>query len=309
MEIGVKETEDIKFNPPLERSPEILGAMSMAVIKINKLYHALSRQVQLKPEQVIPESVLAFAISKNGIDFQRSGISVWPTPKSPDQLAVEDPTIVKAGDLYYVFHSAVHPKTAGEGVEVAIQMVTGKSLKNLADKTTILTPEMVKDKLGKVDMVKEPEFIFLKGKWYMIFEYADGITSRVALAESLNLTGPYGNIRKLIDTRANLWDSEHVSAGPIIPTPQGDILMFYNGRGPWNQEDKTPTWAIGYLIMDSITGAISVRSESPIIRPPPELGPGNQLIAFANSYLPEKQRLYYTIADKRSAAASLSLNL
>lgn len=321
MEINVGELRDVKFIPEIAAlDPRERGAMSMAVVKsgeiIRDYYEALYRHLyQPQNEQPVMESVIAFASSQNGVDFTRSGVfSVEPTrtPNSLDQLAVEDPTIVKVDGIYYVFHTAVRPKTNGEGVETAIQLVRGRSLQDLGGKTTILTPLDVREKLGKVDMVKEPEFIQMKdGSWTMIYEYADSSTSRVAIASAAHLEGPYNDHRLLFDTRENSWDSEHVSAGPIIITPGGDICIFYNGRGPRNEVDKTPTWAIGYGIIDASTGETRVRSNKPIIVPSSELGPGNQLIAFANSITKdsngETQTLYYTEADRRSACAKLTV--
>lgn len=318
MEIGVKETNDVTFTPEIgKEDPETLGAMSMAVVKINDYYSTLFRELhQPEAPQPILESVLAFASSKNGVDFERSGVvALRPTkkPESFDRLAVEDPTIVKMDGIYYVFHTAVRP-ASGRGVETAIQLASGKSLENIGNKRIILTPQDVKVDLGSVNMVKEPEFFQLPdGSWTMIYEFADFEKSRIAIATSKNLTGPYSGHRILLDTRSDFWDSQHTSPGPLFSTSRRDICMFYNGRGARNELDQTPTWAIGYVIIDTKTGAISNRSETPIIRPPNEIGPDNQLIAFANSLVQEGDRriqtLYYTIADKRSACARIAADL
>lgn len=318
MEIGVSEIKPITFSPPVEtdKDPEIIAAMSMAVVQINKYYQTLFRQVQKTQGQSIPESVLAFASGKNGVDFERSGeipVSPGKTSESLDRLAVEDPTIVKVDEQYFVFHSAVEPKPGGKpGVLVSIQVVSGKSLNALdSEKRTVLTPKEVTKELGEqVDMVKEPEFFLGKdGLWHMIYEHTGRGKSEIAIAESPSLLGPYRNHRPLLQTRENSWDSQHTSPGPLLITSKGDVLMFYNGRGPKNPEDQTPSWAVGTIIIDVKTGAIYNRSQSPIIKPPAEIGPGNQLIAFANSVVPKEgaNRLYYTIADKRSAVATLKI--
>lgn len=308
MEISVEKTQNIKFNPEYDQKSETFGAISMAVVRVENYYQALLRELH-RPKKDIPvaTSVLAFVHSQNGVDFERSGVISVKPGDSSDKLAVEDPTIVKLNGEYFVFHSAVNPKDPG--VEVAIQLVTGPNLKELGNKTVILSPKELKTVFGNVDMVKEPEFVFIDGKWLMFYEYADGIKSRIAVAESNNLAGPYLNHRLLIDGEKP-WDSQHTSPGPIIITPNKDICMFYNGRGPKSELEQTPSWAIGYAIIDGKTGAVLKRSDSPILRPPEEIGPGNQLIAFANSLVsgPYKQSLYYTIADRRSAVAYLSVN-
>lgn len=318
MEIGVDKTKRVVFSPAIEEDPEIMAAMSMAVVSMKDYYDALYRQVSRpRSGELIPESVLAFASSSNGVDFSRSGlIPLKPNREinSIDRLAVEDPTIVKLDSKYYVFHSAVSPKTSGEGVQVAIQVVEGESLEHLElNKKIVLTPQDVQDSLGvKVDMVKEPEFYFGKdGLWHMIYEHTGRGFSEIAIAESPQLTGPYRNNRSLLEVRPRAWDSQHLSPGPLLLTSQGDALMFYNGRGPKNPEDQTPSWSIGHAIINTKTGAIIDRSNTPIIRPPEEIGPGNQLISFANSIISEGSRinkLYYTVADTRSAVASIFIN-
>jgi predicted GH43/DUF377 family glycosyl hydrolase len=316
MSVDVIETHDINFSPDFKANPEIIAAMSMAVIKTEDYYQTLYRQVQKKDNQPIPESVLAFASSQNGVDFIRSGvISLQPSKEknSDDILAVEDPTIIELDGKKYVFCTAVKPKEGAEGVIAAIEVVSGIDLKNIEDKKRIIIrPDEVGKELGrKVDMVKEPEFIRLKDNtWVVLYEFADGQTSRIGMARSVNLTGPYRNHQLLMDTRSEGWDCQHISPGPIMITSRGDLLMLYNGRGPKNMNNQTPMWAIGSVIVDTNKGSIieGTRSEKPIIVPPEEIGPNNQLIAFSNSIVASEQRLYYTVADKRSRVAKLDFN-
>lgn len=274
------------------------------------------RQQENESQNPIRYSVLGFASSENGVDFTRSSnIALSPTliAKNRDRLAVEDPTIVTVDGVKYVFYSAVEPKKNNEdGVLVSIGMVKGQTVDalNQNDRKIILTPEKVSGQLNrKVDMVKEPEFIKTKdGRWIMIYEFASDGVSRIGMAESKTLTGNYENHRLLINPRENKWDSQHVSPGPIIRTSRGDLLMFYNGRGPKNELNQTPAWGIVSVIIDISSGGLLERSEQPIIRPPEEIGPDGQLIAFANSVVEQKQMLYYTAADKRMIVASYVAN-
>lgn len=319
MEISVESTQNVKFNYDSKNNPEIIGTMSMAVNLMGQHYQGLYRELHQQENEnnnPIRYSVLGFASSENGVDFTRSKIiALSPTllDKNRDRLAVEDPTIVTVDGEKYVFYSAVEPKKNNEeGVLVSIGMVKGQTLKalNQNDRKIILTPEKVGGQLNrKVDMVKEPEFIRTKdGKWLMIYEFGSDGVSRIGMAESKTLTGDYQKHRVLINPREGSWDSQHVSPGPIITTSRGDLLMFYNGRGPKNAQDQTPTWAIGSVIIDLSGGSLLERSEQPVIRPPEEIGPDGQLIAFANSVVEKKQMLYYTAADKRMIVASYVAN-
>ena len=317
MEISVKETQNVRFNYDLKNNPEIIGTMSMAVKLIDQHYQGIYRELRQPSNKnnSVKYSVLGLASSENGVDYTRSKVTALsPTlvKKNRDKFAVEDPTIMFLDGEKYVFYSAVEPKKNGEGVLVSIGVVKGQTLESLNqnDRKIILTPENVGEKLNrKVDMVKEPEFIRTKdGKWLMIYEFGSDDVSRIGMAESNNLTGEYRNHRVLINPREGKWDSQHVSPGPIIRTSRGDLLMFYNGRGPKNLSDQTPTWAIGSVIIDLSSGGLLERSEQPIILPPEEIGPDGQLIAFANSVVEEKQILYYTAADKRMIVASYVAN-
>jgi len=261
-------------------------------------------------------SVLAFCQSQNGVDFERSGtIALKPQQfeGSEDKLAVENPTIVELDGVKYVFHTAVKLKEGGGGVIAATRVISGKELTGLnSNRQMVLDPKEIGKTMGRnIDMVKEPEFIRLKDdSWRVFYEFADGQTSRIGMAWSPNLIGPYQEHRLLIDVRSEGWDCQHVSPGPILMTSRGDILMLYNGRGPKSVDDQTPQWAIGTVIIDAVQGGIfeGSRCNKPIIVPPEEIGPGNQLIAFANSVVPEEQRLYYTVADTRSRVARLALD-
>jgi len=315
MEINIKESHDVKFFPKLETNRDIIATMSMAVIKVENYYQTLYRQVQKTTNQSIPTSVLAFAQSKNGTDFDQSGTVVLKPQQfkgSEDQLAVEDPTIVQLDGVKYIFHTAVKSKENNQGIIAATRVVSGSNLENLdSNRQMILDPKEIGKTMGRnIDMVKEPEFIRLKnGRWIVFYEFADGKKSRIGTAWSQYLTGPYQDHRLIMDTREGNWDSQHLSPGPIVTTSQGDLIMFYNGRGPKNNNNQTPQWSIGSVIINPNIGNIieNSRCNRPIITPPPEIGPDNQLIAFANSIVSEEQKLYYTVADTRSRVAHLAL--
>lgn len=319
MGITIERIQNVTLNYDINKNKEIVGNMSMAVERMNQYYQCLYRELcqkENKTNSLIQYSVLAFANSKNGVDFNRNeNIVLSPTivDNNRDRLAVEDPTIVTVDGEKYVFYSAVEPKKNNEEeVLVSIGMVKGQTIKELNqnDRKIILTPEKVGEQLKrKVNMVKEPEFIKTKsGKWLMIYEFGSNGISRIGMAESRSLTGDYSNHRVLINPREGKWDSHHVSPGPIIRTSRGDLLMFYNGRGPKNMEDQTPTWAIGSVIIDVSNGGLLERSDRPIIFPPEEIGPDGQLIAFANSVVEDRQMLYYTATDKRMIVASYMIN-
>lgn len=328
MEIDVRGIKDVTFKPDFEANPEIIAALSMGVVKVEDYYQALLRQVQLKSGQIlnkngeltqgrVPESVLAFVMSDDGVNFDRSGvIALKPSvePGANDHMAVEDPTIVQADGRFFVFHSAVKEKSGG-GVTVSMQVATGDSLSELGEKQVVLRPEEVGRALGRdVDMIKEPEFIKMKnGVWRVFYEVAGEGKSRIATAESQSLLGPYKDHRILIDTREGGFDSKHVSPGPVMLTSDGDVLMFYNGCGNKSPMDETEKWSIGTVIIDANHGVLEhTRMDRPIIVPPSDLGYSGKLVAFASSLVSEsghEQKLYYHVADQRVRVARLGVSI
>jgi|GEM_PF-4996933 len=325
MEIGVKGVERVTFSPDFKTSPEVIAALSMATVKVGDYYQALLRQVQLKPDQQlnrggelaegkVPESVLAFVMGKDGVNFDRSGVvALRPSeePGAKDSLAVEDPTIVKTGDHFYVFHSAVEPRDGG-GVWVSMQVAEGDDLQHLGNKRVILEPREVGKKLGRdVDMVKEPEVIQMPdGSWRLFCEVAGGGKSRIATASASGVVGPYNDFRILLDTREEGFDSRHVSPGPVMLTRGGDILMLFNGCGNKGTFDATEKWSVGAVMISARGGVMeNTRLEKPVVAPPEELGYSGKLVAFASSLVLEshEQKLYYHVADQRVQVARLDV--
>jgi predicted GH43/DUF377 family glycosyl hydrolase len=319
MEIGVKHSQDVIIHP--ESGKDTRAEMSLAVRMARKhLFEAAYREVHQNNNSGIYESVLCYATSENGIDFMRSGtLVVPPGPKENRNIfAVEDPTLIFYNEEMNMFYTEVKSDEKW-GYKTSIACITGKDLNNL-DQTirkVVLTPEEVSKALRvEIQMVKEPEFYQdQQGLWHIVYEFSDGITSRIGTAVSRYLTGPYINHRLLIDVRPGKWDDQHVSTGAIIPGK--DILLLYNGRGERNSLDHTPEWACGCVAIDKETGGIieGTRSEEPFYRSRPEIGEGGQIIAFLNSISQIKKRqidtdakCYITIGDKRSEMATLAVN-
>jgi beta-1,2-mannobiose phosphorylase / 1,2-beta-oligomannan phosphorylase len=306
------------------------GRFSLAVIRnIQGLYEALVRErhanagsLDSDGKIVVPVSIVTYAQSSNGINFEMPGI-ISLSPSSPfDSVAVEDPTILNLNGINYVFTTGVqmHSKAddrANGYVETNIMMATGDTLTNLEDNKVILTPQDVSKDISELEiaMVKEPELVIdSEGNiQHMIYEVGTNLGSQIAICRNVSGKPSHGYLdhRIMLSTRENMWDSDHVSTGPTIPLNNGDILMFYNGRNSPNERGFS-SWAIGIVIFSKDLTRVLYRSENPVILPPNEIGPDNQLIAFANSLVVDPSssvsKLYLTAADTRMQAVEVMLN-
>lgn len=225
-------------------------------------------------------------------------ISGRPFLQASASLAVEDPTIASHPAWWQgsptVLYSRVH-RVQGE-------TVSDIWISRLED-SNVRKPLIVAQDLSwfssRVSMVKEPEVLGNK----LFYEFCDGSTSRIAAAD-IKGPGELSNHKLFLDVRPGYWDSEHVSAGPILPVVGSRrALMLYNGR-------SQNTWSIGIVVFNTRTLEILERSIKPLLRPGRRVGPGGQRIAFSSAARPTQNGwdLYYHEADQEIKVARLSPN-
>jgi len=243
-------------------------------------------------------------------------------PGCMDELGVEDPTVI--GRPHFgrgVLYSRVRRKPPGEtpssealGVYVSLGHLF--QLEQRDDRwaapeyhtvQSVVDPTEQRWWERPLDMCKEGEILLRKGEQndILFYEFADGERSRIAAAETeLRTLGRIlaWNSRLWLDRRPGMWDSEHVSTGPIVPYGN-KRLMFYNGRGDVQGKKM---WAIGEAVFNPETLEILYRSDAPIITPPmDEIGWKKQYIAFSSGALVKEGTvyLYHHIADRRIRCA------
>ncbi len=132
------------------------------------------------------------------------------------------------------------------------------------------------------------------GTWRLFFEYARDGASRIGIATSDSVSGPWTVQDNLFEARPAAWDSWHLSTGPILLSNPERPIMFYNGAS------EKAIWRIGWIEFDAKFERVSARCEDPLIVPHDRLN-GETDIAFAASCTDlGKHRcdLFYSVTDK-----------
>ena len=138
------------------------------------------------------------------------------------------------------------------------------------------------------------------GSWRMFYEYAADGASRIGMATSPKLGGPWKPVNSPVPIRTESWDNWHLSTGPIVTLPGRNPVMFYNGA------TVDARWRIGWVAFDPSYSKIVDRCIEPLVMPPPAEDRTATDIAFAASALVDDERnlsLYYSLEDRRLARA------
>lgn len=214
-------------------------------------------------------------------------------PGSYDSGGCEDPTIARVDGTYYVYYSGwnEHLKR-GE-----LLLAAGPDVRHLQKKGIALeTSEQVTNP-KEATIVQASD-----GSWRLFFEYANEGKSKIGLARSASVAGPWQALPPLFERRPQSWDSWHLSTGPILESETGNPVMFYNGA------TASAQWRIGWIAFDRDFTHVVARSDGPLILPTARRREGDSDIAFAASSvrIADGSYLYYSVADQYVMRATLS---
>lgn len=219
---------------------------------------------------------------------------IAPGPGAEDRDGCEDPTVVVTDSGTFVYYSGWNEaEQCGR-----LLLATGHDCRELTKRGVILppTPGYANPKEATVIQVMD-------GTWRLFFEYAADEASKIGLASAPAVDGPWTMQESPFAARPDVWDSWHLSPGPILSSDPQRPIMFYNGA---TQEAH---WRIGWIAFDAGYTRIVARSEEPLIVPPPG-EPGDTDIAFAASCIERengKVYLYYSVADQYLFRAALTM--
>lgn len=189
------------------------------------VYRAMSLPEPMEDGSKISMSVVGYAKSKDGIEFEDRRPLIEPQEEW-EKYGCEDPRITKIDDKYYIFYTALsqYPFNTN-GIKVAV--ATSKDLKTI-DEKHLVTPFNAKA------MAMFPEKI--NGKFTVIFGVnTDNPPAKIAIAEfdkeediwdHTKWEEWYKNMDKYtIDPRRNNNDHVEVGAAPI-KTEHGWLLVY-----------------------------------------------------------------------------------
>ncbi|MDP9024790.1 MAG: hypothetical protein M3N13_05410 [Candidatus Eremiobacteraeota bacterium] len=225
--------------------------------------------------------------STDGITFtlaERPVIAPGDDPGSLDSGGCEDPTAVLVDGKYYVYYSGwnEHLKR-GE-----LLLASGPDLDHLQKRGIALRST------ERARNPKEATIVQTAGgSWRLFFEFAHENASKIGVASSPYVNGPWEILPPLFDARPG-WDSWHLSTGPILDSNPDFPVMFYNGA------TQNAQWRIGWVIFDADYTRVVARSRDPLVLPHIKRNLDDSDIAFAASAIEvgDGIHLYYSVADQ-----------
>ncbi len=233
--------------------------------------------------------------SFDGLNFALGPDAVIPpgddVPGAYDSGGCEDPTVACVNGTYYVYYTGwnEHIKR-GE-----LLLAAGPSLERLVKRGIALASTATEVNPKEAEIVRADD-----GSWRLFFEYANDDRSKIGIASSPNVDGPWTVQKALFEARPG-WDEWHLSTGPVLG--EGDILpvMFYNGA------TRAAEWRIGWVVFDRTFTTVVARCRHPIVLPGERRFDEDTDIAFAASAVGANDRihLYYSIADRHVMRATV----
>jgi predicted GH43/DUF377 family glycosyl hydrolase len=230
-------------------------------------------------------------VSDDGLTFDMDeSPAIAPGPACEDLDGCEDPTVALRDGILYVYYTGWN-QTQRRG---CLLLASGPNASNLRKRGVAL------QSVSGRENPKEAEIaLATDGTWRLFFEYAQGDASRVGIADSNRVDGPWVIRQAPFERRPSSWDSWHLSTGPTV-TLDGTPVMFYNGA------TRDAKWRIGWIRFDPNYRTVIERCDDPLIVPP---SPKNDEtdIAFAASALTEDEliHVYYSVADQHMRRATL----
>ena len=234
-----------------------------------------------------PTGLISKGESDDGLFFTMDREPVIaPGPDFVDAGGVEDPTVVIGHEPHLmVFYTGVDARREQGSLLVA----SGPDLKHLTrDKVLLKAPE------GEGNIKEATAVRGADGRYRLFYEYARDRASRIGLAVADELMGPWEVAEDPFTVREELWDTWHLSTGPIVARAGQPPVMFYNGA------TADARWRIGWIAFDENYTRVVDRCIEPLLVPPPPNERAGIDIAFAASCLdrPPDILLYFSLEDR-----------
>jgi len=248
------------------------------------LFHVMMRAVPRAEDPAEKIARIYHGTSRDGLLFHMDeGPAIAPGPALEDLDGCEDPTAAVRDDTTYVYYTGWN-QAQRRG---SLMLSAGRDARHLQKRGVALHSE------PGLDNPKEAEIaIAADGTWRLFFEYAANDASRIGIARSPRVDGPWDVADPPFERRETGWDCWHLSTGPAV-TIDGTPVMFYNGA------TKEAKWRVGWIRFDPCYEHVLERCDAPLIMPPhPKVDETD--IAFAASAVTENDHIsiYYSVADQ-----------
>ena len=254
------------------------------VIYDDDVFHMLYRAQG--PDMV---SRFGYAVSTDGISFNRMSKPVFEPETVEEVYGVEDPRITYIDGKYHVCYTAFSPEKIRVGLAVTENFITwerkGILLENF-EKDAVLLPE-------KID-----------GKYVLFFSLEPDMY--LSLSEDLvNWEEPI----RIASPRKGKWDNLTIGIGGVpVKTEQGWLVMYHGSSA-----GIKPIYHIGLMLLDLKNPTkVLKRTVKPLLSPekPWEIAGGVPHIVFSCSMVEYKDMyyLFYGGADSVIGLATLPKN-
>jgi predicted GH43/DUF377 family glycosyl hydrolase len=260
-------------------------------------YEMLLRVVPRSPIAAEKIARIHYGRSRDGLHFALDPAPVIaPSDDSADAYdsgGCEDPTIACADGTYFVYYSGWNEQLRrGE-----LLLATGSDVRALRKRGIALQSSDLAANPKEATIVRVAD-----GSWRLFFEYAHENKSKIGLARSSHVGGPWSVLTPLFGARPYSWDNWHLSTGPILASDPQNPVMFYNGASEQAQ------WRIGWVQFDANYTRVVARSADPLLTPHIKRNEDDTDIAFAASALDAEGsvNLYYSVADQYVVRARLA---
>jgi len=274
------------LNPLLSPKPhhtwESKYVFNCAVIKRNGLFHMIYRA---QGEDMV--SRLGYAISTDGVRFNRLESPVFGPASQWELYGVEDPRLTEIDGKVYMLYTAYSPR----GVRVSMASTRdfirweryGVVIPDIDNKDAALFPEKINGKYVMFHRI-EPD---------MYLAFSDDL---IHWDNFVSIAGP----------RKGYWDNLKIGVGaPPIKLEEG-WLVLYHGV----EKTARPTYRLGFMLLDlNDPSKVIKRSEEPILEPVEdwEIFGGVPNVVFSDAMVEHdgKFYVYYGAADNHIALATI----
>lgn len=251
-------------------------------------YHLLLRCVPRRDDEPrLKMAEIWYGVSDDGLHFVMDEAPViFPGPDLADLDGCEDPTVLVDGDLIRVWYTGYNEREQTG----RLMLARGPGIGHLAKAGVVLHAHP-----PRFANPKEASVVPVGDGWRMFFEFARDEASLIGRADAADLDGVWQDPQDApLAPRADVWDSWHLSPGPVIGVGSERPTMFYNGAS------RDAGWRIGWATFDRGFDQVIARGQAPLISPEKsDTGPATD-IAFAASAVEQDGTvlLYYSESDQ-----------
>ncbi|HAA84862.1 MAG TPA: glycosidase [Kosmotogaceae bacterium] len=253
-----------------------------AVIKHNDLFHMLYRA---QGEDMV--SRIGYAVSTDGVRFNRLERPVFGPGSKSELFGVEDPRVTRINNRFYMLYTGYSP----EGVRISMASSTdfilwkrhGVVIPDINNKDAALFPERINGKYVMFHRI-EPD---------MYLAYSDDL---VNWSDFISIAKP----------REGYWDNLKIGVGgPPVKTPHGWLVLYHGVEGT-----PKPTYRLGFILLDlEDPRKVIKRSEEPVLEPEEdwEIYGGVPNVVFSDAMVlhDDHYYIYYGAADNHIALATI----